>query len=64
MSEKIAVIGAGQMGGGIAHVAALRETSVIFAAVIGAKLLHEPLGARRIAAACVVAIGMMLMRLH
>jgi drug/metabolite transporter (DMT)-like permease len=45
----------------IAHVAALRETSVIFAAVIGARMLHEPFGARRIAAAVVVAAGIVLL---
>lgn len=47
----------------IAHVAALRETSVIFAAAIGARLLNEPFGARRIAAATVVAAGVALMHL-
>ena len=47
----------------IAHVAALRETSVIFAAAIGARMLREPFGARRIAAAAVVAAGIALMHL-
>jgi drug/metabolite transporter (DMT)-like permease len=45
----------------IAHVAALRETSVIFAAAIGARMLHEPFGRRRIAAAAVVAAGIALL---
>ena len=41
----------------MAAVSALRETSVLFAAIIGVKLLGEPLGARRIAAAALVAAG-------
>jgi drug/metabolite transporter (DMT)-like permease len=45
------------------HVAALRETSVIFAAVIGTFILKEPLGVKRIFAATVVAAGIILMAL-
>lgn len=45
------------------HVAALRETSVIFAAVIGTLILKEPLGVRRILAATVVAAGIVLVTL-
>jgi drug/metabolite transporter (DMT)-like permease len=41
----------------VAVVAALRETSVLFAALIGTRLLAEPFGARRLAAACVIVIG-------
>jgi len=41
----------------MAAVSALRETSVLFAAIIGVKLLGEPLGVRRIAAAALVAMG-------
>ena len=41
----------------MAAVSALRETSVLFAAIIGVKLLGEPLGARRITAAALVAAG-------
>jgi drug/metabolite transporter (DMT)-like permease len=41
----------------MAQVAALRECSVIFAALLGTLFLHEPFGARRIAAAVVVAAG-------
>jgi drug/metabolite transporter (DMT)-like permease len=41
----------------LATVAALRETSVIFAAVIGAVLFGEPFGARRILAASIVVAG-------
>ena len=44
----------------MAAVSALRETSVLFAAIIGVKLLGEPLGARRIAAAALVAAGIMM----
>ena len=46
----------------IAAVAALRETSVIFAALIGTVWLREPFGPRRIAGACVVAVGIALLR--
>lgn len=46
---------------GAAHVAALREISVIFAAVIGAMLLREGFGWRRIVAAVLVAGGLILM---
>jgi drug/metabolite transporter (DMT)-like permease len=41
----------------MAPVAALRETSVVFAAVIGAVMLKEPFGRRRVAAAVAVAMG-------
>lgn len=47
----------------VATVAALRETSVVFAAVIGATFLKEPLGAARIAGALLVACGIALLRL-
>jgi drug/metabolite transporter (DMT)-like permease len=47
--------------GAIAPIAALRETSVIFAAWIGARLLGEPFGRRRILAATIVAIGILLL---
>jgi len=46
----------------MAHVVALRETSVIMAAVIGALILKEPFGGRRIAAAAVVAAGAVLLQ--
>ena len=49
--------------GTMAHVSALRETSVIFAAVIGSVMLREPFGGPRIAAACVVVAGIALMNL-
>lgn len=47
----------------VAAVAALRETSVVFAAVIGARLLKEPFGGARMAAAAVVAAGVALLEL-
>ena len=46
----------------IAAVAALRETSVIFAALIGAVWLKEPFGRQRIAGACVVVLGIALLK--
>jgi drug/metabolite transporter (DMT)-like permease len=47
--------------GPMAHVAAVRETSVLFGALMGAILLREPFGARRIAAAAVIVCGLVLM---
>ena len=47
----------------IAPIAALRETGVIFAALIGHFLLGEPFGRRRFIAACVVAAGVLLLHL-
>ena len=41
----------------MAAVSALRETSALFAAIIGVKLLGEPLGRRRIMAAALVVAG-------
>lgn len=48
----------------IALVAALRETSVLFAAAIGVVVLHEPVRPIRIAAALLVMSGMLLLRLR
>lgn len=48
--------------GAIVEIAALRETSVIFAAVIGTLVLGEPFGRRRVLAATVVAAGVILMQ--
>lgn len=48
--------------GAMASVSALRETSVIFAALIGAIVLKERVGALRISAAILVAMGIVLMR--
>jgi drug/metabolite transporter (DMT)-like permease len=50
-----------QTRGALAPIAALRETSVIVAAVIGTVVFHEPFGRRRIAAAVVVALGVALL---
>lgn len=46
-----------------ASVAALRETSVVFAALIGTFMLREPLGARRLLAAALVLLGVLLLTL-
>ena len=48
----------------MAHVSAMRETSVIIAALIGTQLLGESFGKRRILAAMVVAIGVVLITLQ
>lgn len=47
--------------GPMAHVAALRETSVLFGALIGTLVLGEPFGVRRVAAAFVIVVGLVLM---
>jgi drug/metabolite transporter (DMT)-like permease len=47
----------------VAAVAALRETSVVFAAIIGCYMLREGLGALRIAGAVVVLAGIVVLRL-
>lgn len=47
--------------GAMASVSSLRETSVLFAALIGTRLLGEPLGARRVAAAAGVAAGLLIL---
>jgi len=48
--------------GAMANVAALRETGVVFAALIGTLLLGEAFGARRIVAALGVALGVILLQ--
>jgi drug/metabolite transporter (DMT)-like permease len=47
----------------MAQVSALRETSVIMAALIGTRLLREPFGARRVVAAGLVAAGVVLLQI-
>jgi drug/metabolite transporter (DMT)-like permease len=47
----------------VAAVAALRETSVIFAAILGSIFLKEPFGRQRLIGACAVALGVMALRL-
>lgn len=44
-----------------ANVTAIRETSVVFGAILGAVFLKEAFGPRRIAAASVLAFGLMLL---
>jgi drug/metabolite transporter (DMT)-like permease len=48
----------------IAIVATLRETSVLFGAAIAVVVLKEPLRALRIAAACLIVCGLILIRLQ
>jgi drug/metabolite transporter (DMT)-like permease len=48
----------------IAIVAALRETSVLFGAVIAVVILKEPLRTARIAAALLIVAGLVLIRLQ
>jgi drug/metabolite transporter (DMT)-like permease len=48
----------------IALVAALRETSVLFGAIIAVVFLKEPLRRSRIAAALMIVCGLVLMRLQ
>jgi uncharacterized membrane protein len=45
----------------VGNVAALRETSVVFAALIGAVFMGESFGPRRLVAASVIAIGIVVM---
>lgn len=45
----------------MAHVSALRETSVVFAVAIGSLLLGEPFGRRRLGAAALTAAGIAIM---
>lgn len=47
----------------VAAVAALRETSVIFAALLATLVLKESFGRHRVAGACVVAVGVIALRL-
>ncbi|MSP47872.1 MAG: EamA family transporter [Alphaproteobacteria bacterium] len=50
--------------GAMAHVAAIRETSVLFATLMGTFLLGESFGRRRIAAAALVVVGLLTMNLR
>ena len=50
--------------GAMAHVTALRETSSLFGALIGAFILKESFGWRRVAAAAVMVAGLLLMNLR
>jgi drug/metabolite transporter (DMT)-like permease len=44
-------------------VAALRETGVVFGALISGLVLKEGLGWRAVAAACAVAVGVMVLKM-
>lgn len=48
----------------IAIIAALRETSVLFGAVIAALVLKEPVRANRLAAAALIVAGLVMIRLY
>ena len=50
-------------GAPIAVVAALRETSILFGLAIAGLVLREPLGPRRLAAAALIALGAVGLRL-
>jgi drug/metabolite transporter (DMT)-like permease len=50
-----------QTRGALAPIAALRETSVIFGAIIGALVFREPFGRARIAATVLVVVGIVLL---
>ena len=52
-----------QTRGSLAAIAALRETSIIFGALIGATLFHERLGRGRIVASVIVVLGIVLINL-
>ena len=47
----------------LSRVAAVRETSVLFAVVLGAVVLREPVGASRIAGTVLVVVGVALVAL-
>lgn len=49
--------------GFMAGVSALRETGVVFAVLIGSRLLNEPFGRKRLVAAALVAFGLALLHL-
>ncbi|WP_052390831.1 EamA family transporter [Streptomyces sp. NRRL B-24484] len=52
-----------QTVGDLAAIAALRETSILIAALIGALVLREPLGRSRLAAGAAVLVGIAVLRL-
>ena len=51
------------MNAPLAHVSAMRETSVVFAALIGTFILGESFGLRRVISAAMVACGLAVMQL-
>ena len=52
-----------QTRGALAPIAALRETSVIFGAIIGTLIFHEPFGRSRIAATVLVVGGILMLNI-
>jgi drug/metabolite transporter (DMT)-like permease len=52
-----------QTRGALAPIAALRETSVIFGAIIGTLIFHEPFGRSRVAATVLVVAGILLLNI-
>lgn len=46
--------------GSMGRIAVLRETSVLFAAILGSAVLKEPFGARRVFSACLIVAGFAL----
>lgn len=52
-----------QLSGAVAGIAALRETSIVFAAVIGLVLFRERFGPVRVVASMVVVVGVLLLAL-
>lgn len=53
-----------QTRGALAAVAALRESSVVVAAAIGALVFHERFGRRRVLASVAIATGVVLLNVH
>jgi drug/metabolite transporter (DMT)-like permease len=49
--------------GAMAEIAALRETSIVFAALIGALRLKEPLGTHRVGASLIVLLGIVTLQI-
>lgn len=52
-----------QLSGALAGIAALRETSIVFAALLGSLLFKERFGAVRVAASAIVVAGVLLLAL-
>jgi drug/metabolite transporter (DMT)-like permease len=52
-----------QTRGALAPIAALRETSVIFGAIIGTLIFREPFGRSRVAATVLVVAGILMLNI-
>ena len=48
----------------MASIASLRESSVLFAALLGIRMLHEPFGRRRLISAALLVVGLVLVQLR